>query len=419
MPPQKKPRHRHSPAQLAALAELYEQTEHPTLQQRIDLGSRIGLETKSVNSYFQNKRASTKKQRPRGAAYISSSSDLPPSQTGDSYPLVDAKPFFQPDVPNPSEFLSEPESMPQRMMMHSSLDQVDDPQKPYALHDERQGIADSQCESDTNWFPNPRTLSEEQRDANPAPEDGDLLRPFPPAPDQPSLTERGRRPDITSIPDDGLVSRSRRTSSRRSTTPYSSTSAVVSLSARQRRARPEPLQLDALKQLYSKTATPSIEERTALSQLIGMEVGKVTNWFRNLRQSARKRAKKVGRRQGGNSDDDMDYTDGYGTGFYSPSVSTPASRAGTPVTGRRAGRSPVPIHSSDDDEEDEEEPQEAVTPSPSQSPSPASSPSHARHLDFSVAAALHNAMLQMAKEERFKDLAADALLLLEFQATST
>jgi hypothetical protein len=78
----------------------------------------------------------------------------------------------------------------------------------------------------------------------------------------------------------------------------------------------------------------------------------------------------------------------------------------------------VRLHSSDDDdEEDEEEPQEAVTPSPSQSPSPASSPSHARVLDFSVAAALQDAMVQMAKEDKFKDLAADALLLLEFQAT--
>jgi hypothetical protein len=157
-----------------------------------------------------------------------------------------------------------------------------------------------------------------------------------------------------------------------------------------------------------------------------MEIGKVTNWFRNLRQSARKRAKKVGRRHGGNSDDDMDYTDGYGTGFNSPSASAPVSRAGTPSSSferedgrRRHGRSPARLHSSDEDDEDEEEPQEAVTPSPSQSPSPASSPSHTRNLDFSVAAALHDAMMQMSKQEKFKDLAADALLLLEFQATST
>jgi hypothetical protein len=168
--------------------------------------------------------------------------------------------------------------------------QMDGPQK-YAPHDEKQGIADGMCvyrishsiflshtsravisryQGDTNWFQNQPTLAEEGKDAEPAPEDGHSSWSFPPAPDQPSLTERGRRPDSTSVLDDPLVSRSRRTSSRRSTTPYSSTSAVLSLSARQRRARPEPLQLDALKLLYSKTATPSIEERSALALEIGM-----------------------------------------------------------------------------------------------------------------------------------------------------
>ncbi|KAJ7357392.1 hypothetical protein DFH08DRAFT_851823 [Mycena albidolilacea] len=424
MPPAKKPRHRHSPEQLAALNALYEETEHPTLAQRTDLASSIGLETKSVNSFFQNRRSSarSKKQRPRGVAYISSS-DPPPSphpdldhfQPDGAYSLIESatKPSFQPDIPSPLDFLPESESMSQRMRM-----QMDGPQK-YAPHDEKQGIADGiRYQGDTNWFQNQPTLAEEGKDAEPAPEDGHSSWSFPPAPDQPSLTERGRRPDSTSILDDPLVSRSRRTSSRRSTTPYSSTSAVISLSARQRRARPEPMQLDALKLLYSKTATPSIEERSALALEIGMEIGKVTNWFRNLRQSARKRANKVGRR-GGGSDDDMDYTDG--SGSYSPSASAAASRAGTPSLEREDGRPRhrrprMRSHSSDEDDEEEEEPQEAVTPSPPQSPSPVASP---RNLNFSVAAALHDAMVQMTKEEKFKDLAADALLLLEFQATST
>ncbi|KAJ7254089.1 hypothetical protein B0H12DRAFT_571109 [Mycena haematopus] len=271
MPAAKKPRHRHSKSQLAALNSLYEQTEHPTLTERIALAQSIGLETKSVNSYFQNKRASTKKQRPRGVAYMSSSSDLPPSphpdidplQPDDSYAPADTETSFQPDISNSSDFLPEYESMPQRMTMRPSLDDL---RKSYVLHDETQRIADV----DTNGLQSRRTLSEEHKAANPAPEDGDSSRPFPPVPDQPSLTERGRRSDSASVPDDGLVSRSRRTSSRRSTTPYSSTSAAISLSARQRRARPEPLQLDALKQLYSKTATPSIEERSSLALEIGM-----------------------------------------------------------------------------------------------------------------------------------------------------
>ncbi|KAJ7786335.1 hypothetical protein B0H16DRAFT_1490108 [Mycena metata] len=402
MPPTKtRGRHRHSPSQLAALNELWEETEHPTLAQRTALAASIGLPPTSVNSYFQNSRA---KKRPRGLATVPSSA-LP---TSTSPPTI-------PSFPNSADFLSESESRLHRM--RPSLAQVDELEKSYISNphptvDEMQLMADSigiRYQSVTNWF---------QRQEQ-VPEDGDASRPFPPAPDQPSLTERGRRASSFAA-DDSLVSRSRRASSRRSATPYSSSSAVISLSARQRRARPEPVQLDALKRLFNKTPTPTIEERSTLAVEIGMEIGKVTNWFRNLRQSARKREKKVGRRGGGGaSDDDMDYTDGYGT----PSASASASRAGTPSSsvergdGRRRHLRPR-MHSSDeDDEEDDEDPQEAVTPSPSQSPSPASSPSLARVLDYSVAAALQDAMAQMAKEDKFKDMAADALLLLEFQAT--
>jgi hypothetical protein len=168
------------------------------------------------------------------------------------------------------------------------------------------------------------------------------------------------------------------------------------------------------------------------------ELGKVTNWFRNLRQSARKREKKLGRRHSTGSDDDLDYTDGYGTGFYSPSASASVSRSGTPSLerdeGRRGRRRPhLRLHPSD--ESDEEDAQEAVTPSPPTSfradspphhldsdfpplsPSPALSPTRGRVLDFSVAAALHDAMITMSKLGGDQKLTADALLLLEFQAT--
>lgn len=39
----KKPRHRHSPTQLAALNELYEKNEHPSLEQRTSLAERLGM----------------------------------------------------------------------------------------------------------------------------------------------------------------------------------------------------------------------------------------------------------------------------------------------------------------------------------------------------------------------------------------
>ena len=39
----KKPRHRHSPHQLAALNELYDKTEHPSLEERTSLAERLGM----------------------------------------------------------------------------------------------------------------------------------------------------------------------------------------------------------------------------------------------------------------------------------------------------------------------------------------------------------------------------------------
>jgi hypothetical protein len=87
----------------------------------------------------------------------------------------------------------------------------------------------------------------------------------------------------------------RRTTPRRSSTPYHAASLL-----RPRRTRPEPHQLEELKKLNERTSNPTIEERTALALEIRMDVGKVTNWFRNLRQTARKRAK----RQGIDDDDD-------------------------------------------------------------------------------------------------------------------
>jgi len=88
---QKKPRHRHSPHQLAALNELFDRNEHPPLEQRSALAERLGMsvfsfsrsfpcqppmltqvfirrETKTVNAWFQNKRASSKKRVRGGTA---------------------------------------------------------------------------------------------------------------------------------------------------------------------------------------------------------------------------------------------------------------------------------------------------------------------------------------------------------------
>lgn len=42
-PSSKKPRHRHSPVQLAALNELFDRNEHPSLEERTELAERLGM----------------------------------------------------------------------------------------------------------------------------------------------------------------------------------------------------------------------------------------------------------------------------------------------------------------------------------------------------------------------------------------
>lgn len=108
---QKKPRHRHSPAQLAALNELFEKTEHPSLEQRISLAERLGMyvllcyialflrnkllgnrETKTVNAWFQNKRASSKKRSRNhlhtDARQTRATAAPPPSSASTSLPHI-------------------------------------------------------------------------------------------------------------------------------------------------------------------------------------------------------------------------------------------------------------------------------------------------------------------------------------------
>lgn len=46
----KKPRHRHSPVQLAALNELFDQNEHPPLDQRTALADRLGMYVSPLSS---------------------------------------------------------------------------------------------------------------------------------------------------------------------------------------------------------------------------------------------------------------------------------------------------------------------------------------------------------------------------------
>lgn len=450
--PSKKPRHRHSPTQLAALNELFEKSEHPTLEERGQLAEKLGMETKTVNAWFQNKRASTKKRNKGGTSeshpptsqsdlledalktpsalpsianllndtpstspqpttqprtYTSSrrgkrkdlhSNDHPdgaandPPQEGvlESSFFAGPPEFFSvqgrfvshhrgpdtedgaiPSLPNTESdrfppdvdgrFVSENDGAAdghssrkgrtESSRMRTSPKQTEELRRAYALNahptrDQRQQLADRigmKLQSVTNWFQNQRSQAKKHKDEPrsapaPSPMASDALsasreQDSPPATlhwQHPSAPSHPRRPSL-SMPENGRPSAHKLSSSaveplsrmslpppthpvssprtRRSVTPYTryihsdeprpyKMGAVESVRtedilARNRRSRPQPHQLQALKELLRRTSTPSIEERTSLALEIGMDVARVTNWFRNIRQTARRRAKQA------------------------------------------------------------------------------------------------------------------------------
>lgn len=157
-------------------------------------------------------------------------------------------------------------------------------------------------QSITNWFQNQRSLAkkrkEDEADAaaaeatsktsvNDFTHESRTFSAFPPPSSHPSLPSllqlpinhpalavapRARRsPSLSlagpaSAPIDAPPS-PRRLTPRRSSTPYRTAGASLS---RPRRTRPEPYQLDALKDLFTRTTNPSIEQRSALASEIGM-----------------------------------------------------------------------------------------------------------------------------------------------------
>lgn len=276
-------------------------------------------------------------------------------------------------------------------------------------------------QSVTNWFQNQRSIAKKRREDEDAlnaslrdvasSSRGHTYSPFPPSSSvaHPSLAVPPAKghPSLPTIPappprarrsPSAMALDSRASSPRPSPYGIAMSDRASSVSSRSRRTRPEPYQLEALKKLFQRTETPSIEERGALALEINMDVGKVTNWFRNLRQTSRKRSKRVSEGSDEYEDDDMS---GYND-------SRNVSREGSPIsidqpddymvtdkhyphealraklgTGEKHSR--MYTHASNSRSSDmasEEDFQEAVTPSPISSPYPAmpSSTQHPRKL---------------------------------------
>ncbi|OBZ79671.1 hypothetical protein A0H81_01288 [Grifola frondosa] len=416
----KKPRHRHSAFQLAALNELYDKNEHPSLEERTSLAERLGMyvmrlflsltrlvacqwlisdyhcwcrETKTVNSWFQNKRASSKK-RHKGPA--NPQCELPPISAliasvpapNAPYPHLDyddlsedeliprlshstasdhtqqqQQTLFYAGNPQHKHLFEADNTMPRKARSRPSSAQTEELRKlyditPHPSKEQREelgdkigiiqrSIAKKRKEEEEAAY---KSEPSKSRTFSPFPPTSGAAHPslsVPPATGHPSLTALlhvRRSPSLA--PSSGHVPNDSRPSSPRAS-PYrahATDRVLAATHARPRRTRPEPQQLEALKKLFHRTRTPSIEERGALALEIGMEVGKVTNWFRNLRQTARKRAKK-----GGVEGDDEDYYDDMEHDVDEdnvslathPGQSRSVSRTGTPA--HSAGTQPSPL----------------------------------------------------------------------------
>ena len=298
-------------------------------------------ETKTVNAWFQNKRASSKKRTKSVPSHEDNSPAIHLSSTpSDFYRLVDTDDFHDDEYPSldiqhsrsaslgPSEvsssfytghsdhshFYTESDNMPRRMRMRPSPEQTEELRKSYNINphpttEQRQALASTigmyvifdlltfpnltrspffhrRYQSITNWFQNQRSLAKKKKEdeaepvnlkadypheirhysAFPPPSHHHPSLGFPPPPFPPSLSHDPVLRRSTSI-SPSMEERSP-LSSHQSTTPYG----ISATFSRPRRSRPEPYQLEALKQLYKQTSTPTIEERSALALEIGMYV---------------------------------------------------------------------------------------------------------------------------------------------------
>ncbi|KAI0673747.1 hypothetical protein C8Q78DRAFT_968884 [Trametes maxima] len=448
--PQKKPRHRHSASQLAALNELYEKNEHPSLEDRTALAQRLGMETKTVNSWFQNKRASSKKRHkapltqcelPPISALIASVSAPPAphpqhqhqldyddySEDEHYHPLShhlgpasashppQQHTLFYANNPQHKHLFEAEGSMPRKARSRPSAAQTEElkklyEQKPHPTKEEREALGDKigmRYQSVTNWFQNQRSISKKREEAAAAkaaslepasrPYTPSLLPPtsgaahpslaVPPATSHPSLSALLHAPRARRSPSAAPSTSSRPSSPRASPYHASADRPFDATHRRPRRTRPEPYQLEALKKLFKRTKTPSIEDRQMLAAEIGMDVNKVTNWFRNLRQSDRKRA----RQHGSASADELD-EDGDSMDMDDDRTHSSMSRTATPGVSVSSGVEYVKIETEErphfhphsrgpyarsalarshsDMGSDEDTLQEAVTPSPESSPPP-------------------------------------------------
>ncbi|EIW87142.1 hypothetical protein CONPUDRAFT_69445 [Coniophora puteana RWD-64-598 SS2] len=287
----KKPRHRHSPAQLAALNELFDQNEHPSLEDRTELAERLGMETKTVNAWFQNKRASTKK---RNRAPANSAQPLQPvpdsnSDAGSGHTPYSAEPLSasSSNLPSIANLLND-SSVPPRHSKELSLGShphtsrrqkarnLDAPyidadralvHKDLPVTEHARGVQGAFFAGPTGNYPlGDRFVSENAYLEH---------RTSPHF----SHMEASISPRYSPDEDTRFVSENDGLGDKKPRGEHS-------------RTRTLPEQAEELRKAYAANPHPSREERELLAEKTGLRYQSITNWFQNQRSQAKIRRHK-------------------------------------------------------------------------------------------------------------------------------
>ncbi|KIJ33194.1 hypothetical protein M422DRAFT_35565 [Sphaerobolus stellatus SS14] len=301
-----KQRVRPSPSQLQALKELYAVSAHPSREVRESLGQRIGMRYQSVTNWFQNQRSTAKRRptstenhhdeidedshptRTRGTSICSTThtvvSTRAHSPTPSMYSSVDddhhfqyvhqAPPQTQRTRRDPVKDIIDAQAAARQQLQELSL-----PLSGAAIVSSYPNPTSTAASTPATMYNVPLPPISSSRATSPGSGSTSLLSSFQvsrassPAHSHHRIHHSQTSPHAHAMGDEGLLEHLPPRAGKRS--------------------RPTPKQLSALRALHAVTESPTIEERIQLGKEIGMELGKVTNWFRNLRQTARKKERKA------------------------------------------------------------------------------------------------------------------------------
>ncbi|EJD52206.1 hypothetical protein AURDEDRAFT_149650 [Auricularia subglabra TFB-10046 SS5] len=271
---------RSTPAQRDLLQDAFERNPRPDSNEIQVLAEDIGMEPQHVSQWFSSKRCRMNKAFSK-AATVSGGTPPPfyaPSPPTNALQLTLSGMTF-PDSATPILIVAPKRPKPRvSPAQEDALQELFD-RAPHATMDEKKLLAEDvglTVSKVNSWFTFARATQLPVREHK-ALADSTFLPPIsffdaPPSSPGPSRTLRTRmRP-----------------------APYQRSSSYSDeyTPGKRTRSRPSPEQLVVLKREFAQHSNPSMEIRVRLSQELGMSVAKITDWFRNLRASLARQAKK-------------------------------------------------------------------------------------------------------------------------------